>query len=300
MDLKHLHKLFSVVVFACCVTGAEAKLPDLKPSQMREVIRIAKAISVVQPFLDEGKDIQYAWGIYHASERYNVEPEVLIAITEQETTFRENLPEGRAGELGICQIRKNWMKNTKFHAEFPRAVAKDLFKPSKSFMFAAWILHGLKEDTTNHTLPYWSYYNSVRFENRFKYFLAVNKNISVLKKWENYINSVARDDDRQLAEAPRPIQTFKADFAAINRMAQSQRPRLVQPVPTPKVNPVLVVAQNTPMTSTGVQSRWISNALNKIQQQQKSDNKKSQPTSIMRTAQELGVSNFYSQASVQD
>jgi hypothetical protein len=50
-------------------------------------------------------------------------------------------------------------------------------------MMAAWILKDLKDRLSQgRTLPYWSYYNAVRFENRFKYYVAVNRNLAKLRK----------------------------------------------------------------------------------------------------------------------
>ena len=161
-----------------------ATLSDVTTQTMQDVVKIARAISVVQPPLDDGKYLEYAYGIYRASKKYNVEPSVLISITKQETSFREDLPEGAAGEIGICQIRKMWLKQAKFKREFGAKTIRDLKKPSRSFLFAAWILKELKSQTTvsKGSLPYWSYYNAVRFSPRLKYFLAVNKNIAMLKK----------------------------------------------------------------------------------------------------------------------
>jgi hypothetical protein len=289
----------------------------MRPSELKEVIRLAKAISVVQPFLEEGKYLEYSWGIFKAAQHYGIEAEVLISITEQETNFREDLPEGAAGERGICQIRKNWLQNKKFRKEFRKATIKDLHRPSKSFLFAAWILRGLKDQVTSNTLPYWSYYNSVRFENRMKYFLAVNKNIVALKRYEGYINAGMAPEEavaQQVISEPKPTMVASAP--------------VVRPAPTTNYYPVLkaqTVESPTQFARTpsqisnrvaevkssngGTTGRWISDALVKIQKQTRSrevanggqsEGKKIVPTSIMRTAQELGVSNFYNSASLQD
>lgn len=164
-----------------------------------EVLKIAKAIAVVQPFLDNSKYIEYALGIRRASLKYGVEPQVLIAITQQESGFRENLREGRAGEIGISQIIKSWLENPRFRLEFGTVTKADLKKPAKSFLYAAWILRNLKEEVNSRTLPYWSYYNSQRFESRLKYFLRVNKHIAMLRKrFPNFYERGLRD----VASAP--------------------------------------------------------------------------------------------------
>lgn len=179
--------IYSFVVGAslglALLTGySYARPSEITTQTMKEVVKIAKAISVVNPRLQEAKYVEYGLGIYRAWKRYDIEPAILIAIAQQETGFRENLPEGGAGEWGITQIRKNWLQNAKFKAEFPGATEADLKKPSKSFLMAAWILRDLRKTASSRTLPFWSYYNAVRFENRFKYFLLVNRNISALQK----------------------------------------------------------------------------------------------------------------------
>ena len=181
-------------------------LSDITQQTMSEVVKIARAISVVQPRLDEAKYIEYALGIYRASRRYEIDSDVLIAIAQQETGFRENLPEGAAGEIGICQIRKQWLKSKLFRDEFDRPTLKDLKHPAKNFMMAALILRDLKQSVTSKTLPYWSYYNARKFENRFKYFLLVNRNIAALRRYAAANGGgvrTAASEDKAPTPAPR-------------------------------------------------------------------------------------------------
>jgi hypothetical protein len=194
----------------------------LSTKQMQEVINIANAINMLNPILDEGKYLEYAVGIHHASTKYGIDPMVLIAIAQQETGFRENLPEGKAGEIGIIQIRKMWLKNPQFFREFKKQSIADLKKPAKSFLFAAWILKGLQGTTSKGSLPYWSYYNSVRFENRFKYFLAVNRNIATLRSFDPFENrivastdtTVAKTTEAKVARNGAPVISASADNSA--------------------------------------------------------------------------------------
>lgn len=187
-----LQRLFTFSLVLVSIPTRAGELSDFTQATMAEVVKIARAISVVQPYLDETKYIEYALGIYRAARRYDVDPNVLIAIGQTETAFRENLPEGGAGEWGICQIRKLWLGNKQFRAEFGRQTAKDLRHPAKNFLFAAWILRDLKDSVTSKTLPYWSFYNARKFENRFKYFLLVNKNLSTLRRYDAALQSGAR------------------------------------------------------------------------------------------------------------
>lgn len=183
-----------IIAFFMIPALALASVRDLSASQMYEVVRLARLIAYAQPNLHSTKYFEYAYGILMAAQTYHVEPLLLIAITHQETSFRENLPEGRAGEIGILQIRKNWTRNPLFIREFGRLRVKDLRNPVKSFAYAAWILKDLKAlQTASRTLPYWCYYNSRSFENRLRYFLSVNRNIVKLRRADPEIS------DRSLA-----------------------------------------------------------------------------------------------------
>ncbi len=160
---------------------------------LSDVVSVARAIKAVQPYLGETKLMEYGLGILRASKKFEIDASVLIAITQQETAFRPNLPEGRAGEHGICQIRKMWLKQPAFKREFKNPTIADLHRPAKSFLMAAWILKDLKSRVSNHkTLPWWSYYNAVRFENRFKYYVAVNRNFAKLRKFQLTLENEAQ------------------------------------------------------------------------------------------------------------
>ena len=154
---------------------------SMREDQMVEVEKIAKTIKNIRSNLPNTKYMEYAIGIYQASQKYQIDPNLLIAITQQETAFRENLPEGKAGELGICQIRKMWIRQPKFRAEFKTAKIKDLHNPEKSFKYAAWLLSSLRQTVKKHTIPYWSYYNAVRFTPRLRYYVSVNRHLAMLR-----------------------------------------------------------------------------------------------------------------------
>jgi len=227
------------------LTPARAGVLDLKHGEMKDVVKIARAISVVRPNLEDGKYLEYGLGIYRASRRYNVEPSVLIAITQQETAFREGLPEGRAGELGICQVLKSWLKNPRFKAEFRNAREKDFSSPAKSFMFSAWILSDLKTRITSGSLPYWSFYNANKFHNRFKYFMAVNRYDAALKKNENRFNDAAvaaiPDSEAEIEEIepvanPAPLVLKNKPAEAPEKLKAELKPKEAVLVPRFKVS----------------------------------------------------------------
>jgi hypothetical protein len=172
-----------VVVLLLALGSLELNAAD-ESSHLDSVVEIARGIEAVQPRIKRAQAIRYGIGIYHASQKYRIHPAILISITKQESTFRENLPEGPAGEIGICQIIKAWLPNKGFQKEFGKVSVHWLKKPANSFKVAAWLLSRLRADfdrTGTSSLPYWSYYNSKNFENRLKYFLRVNKHLSALR-----------------------------------------------------------------------------------------------------------------------
>ena len=157
-----------------------------------DLVSVKAAVRSVQPFLSTEKVDIYSMAIQQASLRYGIDPMVLIAITDQESDFKEGLPEGKAGEIGLHQIRKSWLKNAAFRAEFKKASVKDLNNPSKSFLYAAWILKDLKKTSKASSLPYWTKYNSPTLEFRQKYFALVNRKILKIRNQEpTYVASTA-------------------------------------------------------------------------------------------------------------
>ncbi len=208
--------------------------PEETARAMGDVVKIAHAISIVQPSLEEPKYIEYALGIYRASKKYDIRPGLIIAIAQQESSFKEALPEGKAGELGITQVLKNWANNPKFRREFPNATQSSFKKPAESFLYTAWILSELKKHEAPGTLPFWSFYNARQFKHRIKYFVRVNKHMAKLKRnlyrIEEALNPVAVARRGQPVPSERTLAfTSKAPKAAT-------KPKWVsKPAPSTKI-----------------------------------------------------------------
>lgn len=188
-------KMPSIKFALLMLVGAQLVAASFSPEEWQAVQKIGDAIRTMQPRLTEQKNLEYASGIYRASKRYSIDPHLLVAIAHRESSFREGLPEGAAGELGICQIRKMWVKNPQLIEEFGKMREKDLLRPARSFMVAAWILSDLKEREKVGGLPYWSYYNSVKFHNRFKYYIPVSRMISQIKRLHGPWAGTGFEDD---------------------------------------------------------------------------------------------------------
>ena len=165
---------FVFIIFM--IAPAFAELHGSNSLEQNQVKSISDAIRRIHPRLSVAKRSEFSAAIYHASVRFQIDPQVLVSIAQQESSFRENLPEGAAGELGLCQVRKSWLSYEGFKKVFPGAKRGDLLKADKNFLFAAWILSTLKGHVKeDEKLPYWSFYNARKFKNRFRYFLSVNR-----------------------------------------------------------------------------------------------------------------------------
>lgn len=307
--------------------AASFSITDLGPQSLKDVLKIARAIQVVNTRLEDHKYLEYSVGIYRAAIKYNIEPSVLIAITQQETGFRENLPEGKSGERGICQVLKDWLQNSKFREEFKNAKLSDFSRPSKAFQIAAWILSDLKIRISKGTLPYWSFYNANKFHNRFKYFLAVNRYIAMLKQNEHLF------DDRAIAAsdapsqtrpaivqvAPSPVPVNDAEIAAARLGPQMASITPMKPAASStkavvSVRPAQKVAAEPKSETSEVaeldkaketKTRWIPDALRRLQlkaqgRQANASDRKISPA-ILRAATELDVNGvFLQQKPIQD
>lgn len=209
---------------------------NLSSRDMVVVLKIAKAIHIVHPKLSEKKYMEYALGIYRASMKYEIEPMLLVSIAQQETTFREGLPEGAAGEHGICQIRKKWLSDSNFIKEFGTQTIADLENPSKNFLYAAWILRSIKTVAKKGALPYWAYYNSVKFHNRLKYYLGVSRYINQIK--------VAKVSLAPMEFPKRGIASGQKCLMAVGKKSKPVFPSVV----VPRLNPTnLLIAKEQAM-----------------------------------------------------
>jgi hypothetical protein len=173
--------LFTAVTSILLVVFTHASLGNRSSFTPEEVIllqQIAENVKTLQPFLPKHKYSEYAVGIYKAARRYQIDPNLLVAIAHKESSFRNIHPVGRAGEVGLCQIRKMWIRNKNFRKEFPKAKVPDLRKPERTFLFAAWILHQLREKQPPDSLPYWSYYNSRILRYRRLYTNGINRHLT--------------------------------------------------------------------------------------------------------------------------
>lgn len=281
-----------VAIFCLFAGPLVASIFDLNMQEMGEVVKIARSIHLVQPNLDDAKYIEYAVGIYRASRQYDVDPDVLMAITQRETSFRENLPEGKAGEIGICQILKSWLKNRKFRSEFRNASLKDMHKSAKSFLFAAWILRDLKESSRGGTLPYWSYYNARRYENRFKYFISVNRNLNVLRKYESLYDDAYTVSDTSRKVGRTPTKSVKPISYG----------KIRSPSPSQSIGAGRAPNQVSSISKAGSRTRWTPEIRREPNQsvvktpvrwglpRVRATAKSSPPYPLLKVAAELGVS----------
>ena len=79
-------------------------------SALQEVLDLAAMIRLItDDRLSEGKILKYAGLIWHASQKYAVNPLEIIAIIMAESTFKENGVNAATGDYGLGQINwKHW------------------------------------------------------------------------------------------------------------------------------------------------------------------------------------------------
>ena len=174
------YKLLLIGFFCLYINAGMAK------QQVDTVNHIVRAVSSLSPRISVQKATYYAISAVLAAQSvhspdFYLDPVLLIAIAFQESSLRETLPEGPAGELGICQVRKSWRHNPAFIARFGEVSEASFNSASSSFQYAAWIM---KENAKLYKkvgdLPTWTYYNSHSKNARTVYYIKVSLHLLVL------------------------------------------------------------------------------------------------------------------------
>jgi hypothetical protein len=76
-------------------------------SNVKEVLNLARMIRLItDEQLSEAKALRYAGLIFHASQKYGVDPLEIIAIIMAESGFKENSINKETGDYGLGQV--NW------------------------------------------------------------------------------------------------------------------------------------------------------------------------------------------------
>jgi soluble lytic murein transglycosylase-like protein len=215
----------ALFVMAAAILQVPVRAHAATQQDMREVLKIARGIAAVQPFIPSGKYVAYGIAVHKASKRFDIHPALLISIAQQESGFRADLPEGPAGEIGICQILKSWLSHPELKKEFGQLTIKDLKKPVVSFQIAAWILKDLERRVDNGPLPFWSYYNSPNYKHRLKYYQRVGKKMLALKKGAPEMYT----DELMYGTQGRYLASFNRGYQpAANSRATASKGRLVK------------------------------------------------------------------------
>lgn len=258
------------IFFHLFLLVAEAASPSRAKTDLVEAGRIAKQIQHIHPNISYDRALTYGKGILAASRKYGVDSTLLVSIAHQESGFRENLKEGAAGELGICQIRKIWVHNEKLQKDFGYMKEKDLLNPAKSFMVAAWILRDLKNSKEDGVIPYWAYYNSVKFHNRLKYYTLVNRYLSAIK-------------------TQKPVKPLRKVAALWYPEKKKEN----------KVSPAWE-AKHVLASADTSQNYWIPAALKKLQNQSERNGQRGADPKIVKAAFDLNVPNLFGSLPVID
>jgi len=262
---------------------------EARATQQVSPFQITRAIQSLQPKLADAKRRLFANAIHKASKKYGIEASTLVAIAQQESSFRDNLPEGAAGELGVCQILKSWVKNQNFRSEFGIQKESFLKNSANNFMVSAWLLSTLKKDKPSGTLPYWSFYNANRFENRLRYTLAVQRQLTSLKR-SGHLPVIQAKPYQRINTQAYAVQTASLGIPKYQRPisdAPVRKQRSARPYPT------LDDVEEKRRDSDLSYSSWIARALyNLAEKESGSENRQNGKRSLARTADEFEVSGF--------
>jgi hypothetical protein len=232
-----------LAAFVMAVALVPGNAEAVTHAEMQEVLKIARGVAAVQPFLPNAKYVAYAIAIHKASQRFNIHPALLISIAQQESGFRADLPEGPAGEIGICQILKSWLNHTGLKREFGKLSIRDLKKPSISFQIAAWILKDLEQRVDTGSLPFWSFYNSPNFKHRLTYFQRVSTKIAALRNKAPEIYS----DSLMMPAGGRGLASLKPGYMPVaSRSATHSRGKMAKnPIATSRMPRLALHRQKT-------------------------------------------------------
>jgi hypothetical protein len=82
-------------------------------SSVKEILNLAAMIQfITDNKLPEGKALRYAGLIFHASQKYGVNPPEIIALIMAESQFKETSINAKSGDYGLGQINwKHWGKD---------------------------------------------------------------------------------------------------------------------------------------------------------------------------------------------
>jgi hypothetical protein len=115
--------------------------PSSPESHVQEVLGLAGMIRMLtDDQLSEGKVLRYAGLIWHASQRYAVNPLEIIALIMAESSFKESSVNARTGDYGLGQI--NW----KHWGEPNGLTQKDLLDPATNIYLTCLVYKFFEQD----------------------------------------------------------------------------------------------------------------------------------------------------------
>jgi soluble lytic murein transglycosylase len=93
--------------------------------------------------------------IFAAATRYGVDPTLIKAVVWRESRFNPKV-RGRAGEIGLMQIRKDAAEEWAKAEKLPTFSHPEIFDPGKNTMAGAWYLRKLlaRYSKTDNPMPY--------------------------------------------------------------------------------------------------------------------------------------------------
>lgn len=99
---------------------------NYKKINLKEEVRLANIIKLIQPKLKDGQQLLIAKAIIKISKKYNIDPLLVSALIYEESTFRPFV-QSKSGAVGLMQIKYSVWKEHKILKDSDVKTKNDLF-----------------------------------------------------------------------------------------------------------------------------------------------------------------------------
>lgn len=173
-----------------------------KKQNPKQSFIIANMIAVVQPEMSEEKRDEIATMLAGISKRYNIKPEIFVAIIDTESNFNAEMISS-TGDLSIAQINVD-MWNKEFARMNLPIIDKDRVRVDLeySFTFMAEILNILKLRYENSDPQWFARYHSSTPKYKTDYFNKLSFRLDLMARSESLRNQIAQIQNIELLAPP--------------------------------------------------------------------------------------------------
>jgi hypothetical protein len=173
-----------------------------KKQNPKQSFIIANMIAVVQPELTEERRDQIATMLAGISKRYNIKPEIFVAIIDTESNFNAEMVSS-TGDLSIAQINVD-MWNKEFQRMNLPLIDKERVRADLeySFTFMAEILNILKLRFETSDPQWFARYHSSTPKYKADYFSKLSFRLDLMARSESLRNQIAQIQNIELLAPP--------------------------------------------------------------------------------------------------